>query len=450
MIRLGIILFCISLTPGHLLGQEPVSFVRDIAPVLVKQCQGCHGPKKVKGGYRVDTFSHLLKAGKSDAPAIVVGRPTESELFLRLTTKDEDDLMPQDGDPLPAKQIALLKRWIAGGAAFDGESKEAALAGLLQPIVHPPAPEVYPSAVPVTAIEFGVKGERLFASGYREVTIWNTKTGELAGRLGNVAERVYDLSVSPDGKLLAVASGQPGRLGEVRLFELATGKLRSVPVTTADVVFAVAFSNDGKRLAAGSADNKLRLVGVESGTVTNELGSHSDWVNDVAWNADDTRLVTASRDKTAKVFDAQTGERIVSYLGHQNYVRGALFHENGKEISSIGDDQKLHHWKIEGPKKVNDSSSSRGTALAVARLGTEVLVAGDDHSVRVFNINIKDESRKWNGHREAVLAVTASPVTRQAASGAYDGEIILWNIEDGSIVRRFQATPGGKTIRAAE
>ena len=64
-------------------------------------------------------------------------------------------------------------------------------------------------------------------------------------------------------------------------------------------MFAVAFSNV-VIVAAGSADNKLRLVEVESGKVTHELGSHSDWVNSVAWNADDSRLVTASRDNTAK------------------------------------------------------------------------------------------------------------------------------------------------------
>ena len=283
------------------LGQAPVSFVRDIAPMLVKQCQGCHGPKKVKGGYRVDTFESLLKAGKSDAPAVVKGKPTESELFLRLTTDDEDDLMPRDGEPLSPKQIDLVKRWIVEGAKFDGTTETAELAGLLQPINHPPAPKTYPSAVPITAIEFGAKGERLFASGYREVTVWDAKTGKLLDRLGNIAERVYDLSISPDGQRLAVASGQPGRLGEVRIFDLANRELQSVPITTADVVFAVAFSNDGKRLAAGSADNKLRLVNIESGEVTHELGSHSDWVNSVAWNTDDSRLVTASRDKTKGV-----------------------------------------------------------------------------------------------------------------------------------------------------
>src|SRR5690349_9412336 len=45
---------------------KPVSFARDVAPVLLKQCQACHGPEKSKGKYRVDSFERLMKAGESD------------------------------------------------------------------------------------------------------------------------------------------------------------------------------------------------------------------------------------------------------------------------------------------------------------------------------------------------------------------------------------------------
>jgi WD40 repeat protein len=79
-----------------------------------------------------------------------------------------------------------------------------------------------------------------------------------------------------------------------------------------------------------------------------------------------------------------------------------------------------------------------------------VLVAGDDSSVRAFNINIKDESRKWDGHKEAVVSLAISLVTRQAASGSYDGEVILWNVDDGKVIRRFQATPGHEKASPAK
>src|SRR3954454_7011607 len=52
-----------------------VSFKRDVAPVLLQRCQGCHGPDKVKGEYRLDTLRRLMKAGSSGDAPIVAGKP---------------------------------------------------------------------------------------------------------------------------------------------------------------------------------------------------------------------------------------------------------------------------------------------------------------------------------------------------------------------------------------
>ena len=422
---------------------DSISFVRDVAPVLVSKCQNCHGPEKVKGGYRLDTFSHILTNGRNDIIPIISGDPENSELFIRLTSDDEDTLMPQDGEPLNQKQIELIRLWIKEGAKFDGESIQTPLINLLQPIKHLPAPEKYRQKIPITALEFGPKGEKLFVSGYREITVWDTKNVKLLNRLGNISERVYDLSVSADGCLLAVACGQPGKLGEVRIFDLISGQLSTVLAASTDVMLTVAFSNDTGLLAAGGADNKLRLIDVDSGEIMHVLNSHSDWIRSLAWNTDGSRVVTASRDKTAKVFDAQSGKRIASYLGHQYDVRGVVFHENGRDVLSVGDDRKIHKWNSIGPKRISDSSlSEKGIPMTIERLGNNVLVAYSDHSVQVININIKDEMIKWDGHREAVLSVAISPNKRIAASGDFDGEVILWHIDDGKIQRRFFPLPG--------
>ena len=82
--------------------------------------------------------------------------------------------------------------------------------------------------------------------------------------------------------------------------------------------------------------------GAEQRTIT----SHSDWVFAVAWKADGSQLATGSRDKTAKVFDAQTGELLITFSGHNSPVRGVLFHPDGAEVYSAGTDNKNQRWKI--------------------------------------------------------------------------------------------------------
>ena len=103
-----------------LFARPKVEFNRDIRPILSDRCYYCHGPdeKTQKADLRLDTREGALADG-----AIVPGKPDESELFYRITTHDEDDVMPQPKAKKPklnAQEIALFKRWIEEGAEYQG------------------------------------------------------------------------------------------------------------------------------------------------------------------------------------------------------------------------------------------------------------------------------------------------------------------------------------------
>jgi mono/diheme cytochrome c family protein len=102
----------------------PVSFNRDIRPILSDHCFACHGPDENtrKAGLRLDLADEALKPAKSGKAAFLPGRPDESELVARITSSDLDDLMPPPElkKPLKAEQIELLRRWIAEGAKYEG------------------------------------------------------------------------------------------------------------------------------------------------------------------------------------------------------------------------------------------------------------------------------------------------------------------------------------------
>ena len=136
----------------------PVSFSKDLAPVLADKCLECHREKKAKGRYRLDTFEALLKAGASKDSPVTAGQPDASTIYARLTSADEDERMPQKGDALPAGQIELFKRWIAEGAKFDGPDKKARLGDFVGQKEAPRAPEKYPRPLPVTALGLSEDG----------------------------------------------------------------------------------------------------------------------------------------------------------------------------------------------------------------------------------------------------------------------------------------------------
>src|SRR4030095_16754081 len=90
----------VGVAPGLASAPDSPGFQKDIAPILAERCVTCHGPEKQKGGYRLDFYAHLLKAGDSGEPPVVPGKPEASHLLQRLTTEDADDRMPQKALPL--------------------------------------------------------------------------------------------------------------------------------------------------------------------------------------------------------------------------------------------------------------------------------------------------------------------------------------------------------------
>jgi dipeptidyl aminopeptidase/acylaminoacyl peptidase len=420
---------------------EPVSFKRDVAPVLLNNCLACHGPKKSEGGYRIDTFERVTAAGDSTQPGFMAKDLEGSEAFRRIISTDAKERMPFEGDPLPAEQIELLKRWIEEGAVFDGPDAKVPLASYIPPPTHPAAPQAYRGTLPITAVEFSPDGSQLLVGGYHEITAWNPANGQLIRRIANMGQRTYAIRYSPGGQLLAVACGAPGRLGEVRLIKPDSGELVQVLGMTSDVVFDCAFSPQGDRLATAAADGAVRVFDVAGGNEQLTITSHSDWVFAVAFNADGSKLATASRDKTAKVFDAKTGELLITYNNHNQPVRGVLFHPGGAEVYSSGSDNKLHRWSIAEAKKATETGLG-GEAYKLTAAGDFFLTASADNKARQFNAKEHKQIREFTGPKDWVLSTAFHAAAKRLAGGTFDGQVFVWNAEDGVIITSFYAAPG--------
>ena len=105
---------------------EVVSYNFDIRPILSDKCYACHGPdaNKRQADLRLDIPDSVYKALKENpsAHALVPGRPEQSELFLRISTKDTSLLMPPVSSNLGAlttREISLVKKWIKQGATYE-------------------------------------------------------------------------------------------------------------------------------------------------------------------------------------------------------------------------------------------------------------------------------------------------------------------------------------------
>mgnify|MGYP000001379502 CR=1 FL=1 len=434
-------LFFVLLLCSTTYAEDAISFRKEIAPLLVKNCQSCHGAKQAKSKYRLDTFEHLMKPGASDEPIVTAGKLEASELYRLLITEDKDERMPKKADALPADQIALVKKWIEQGAKYDGGDVKLSLSEILPRVVYPAAPEFYSRTLPVTAVTFTPDGAAIIVSGYHELIVRSATDGALIRRIGNLPQRIYGLAISGDGQTLAVAGGTPGESGEVRLISLSDGQVKHVLHSAADVVFDVKYSPDGKQIATAGADGVIRLFDVQSNELTLTISNHSDWVSAIAFSDDSKKLASASRDKTAKAFDlTNQGQMIAGYLDHNNQVQAVAFHPDGDKVYSAGVDRRIMLWNLSDSKRVGEMGLG-GEIYELVRIGDELLACSGDNTARLFDAKDRKQLKQFSGHTDPVYAIALHPATRRAASGSHDGQVRIWNLEDAKELAKFVAVP---------
>jgi len=132
--------------PGIAAAVEPVSFNRDIRPIMSDTCFHCHGfdAKTREAGLRLDLREEAIRETEEGALPIVPGDPDKSEIILRIF--DEDDPMPPEKahKPFTPEQKELFRRWVAEGAVYEPHWSYA-------PLKRPALPKGHEEGNPIDA-----------------------------------------------------------------------------------------------------------------------------------------------------------------------------------------------------------------------------------------------------------------------------------------------------------
>jgi WD40 repeat protein len=224
-----------------------------------------------------------------------------------------------------------------------------------QVVVRPPPP----AAVASAAIR---PDGREVAIGATDGTIrlWDLATGRvsrtLAGHTGKVVGLTYDRSGLRLASTSALggssrADARPG--GELKLWDVATGRELATPRRGIGVFRWLAFSPDGHCLVLSDGgyfeSGEAYVWDVETGRELFPLRGHTAGVWRVAVSPDGTRIATASLDRTVKLWDAVTGEEVFTLRGHTAGVLGVAFSPDGHRLASGSIDWTARVWDARPP-----------------------------------------------------------------------------------------------------
>jgi formylglycine-generating enzyme required for sulfatase activity len=356
--------------------------------------------------------------------------------------------------PPTPQELARLPSPLDGRKRADIPPELLALAGGGDPARAPPELVAVLKAeghLKPLYVAFSPDGKTLASSSSQDATIklWDLATGKLRRTLAGHGRPVFALAFSPDGQTLA----SPSEDRTIKLWEVATGKGRQTLTGHTAAVIRVAFSPDGKALASTSFDGTLRLWDVATGKHLRTFTGHRGGLYGVAFSPDGKTLVTSGEDRTVRLWDP-SGRELGVLPGHKDTVRGLAFHPAGLTLASASNDKTIRLWDLarwkagrdNPPVQVLEGHDGVVTELAWRADGRLLASHGhDDGTVRLWDVTRTPPRckvlRLFPAGAPVLHGVAFSPEGRYLATANLDGTIYVLRLAKPGEVLRVPAEP---------
>jgi len=291
----------------------------------------------------------------------------------------------------------------------------------------------------IASVAFSPDAGALAAGCYGEVLLLDPGRGGIIARLPGVRGTANAVAFSPDGSLLAVGGGEPGRGGEIQLWDWRARRLARKFGAHTDVILSLAFSPDGEWLAAGSYDHLVSLQRVKSEEPPRMLKDHTDAVYAVAFSPDGRRIASAAADRTVKIWDVASRRRLFTLSDATGELYAVAFRPDGAQLAAAGVDKMIRVWEMsEDHGRLAESAFAHDGAvirLLYTRDGKGIVSSGEDCMVKSWDAAQLAPGGHLAKQPDWPLALALDPAGTRVAVGRFDGSVALYEAPAGRLIR---------------
>ena len=291
-----------------------------------------------------------------------------------------------------------------------------------------PIPAIRGHTGTIFAVKFSPDGKILAsASADNTIRIWNPNGENDREKL--IAILPYNAAVraiafSPDSQMLAGGSDD----GTIQVWDTGTGDRIFEFKGHDDSVQDVDFSTDRTELASASLDGSVMLWSlVGEGANLRSTIQHNSRVYAVKFSPNGDTVATGAADRLIRIWDKNTSEENITFIGHQDIVSNFDFSPDGNAIVSGSPDGRVLFWDRVRARKRYEIPGHTG--------GIKALTYTEDNRIRACGTGLDGKLRIWDAGTSSALSILREHIgLTQAVTFSKDGKIVAsGGSQDGTV-----------------
>ena len=367
--------------------------------------------------------------------------------------------------------------WFVGSAVFNSNSKwifsssadgsvkiwETASGKQIAEFFHGPN---------IGAIAVSSSGKRVISADEDGmIKVWDINTNKLLYYKNKHTKRIYEIKISADNILFATASED----GTAKVWNLEDGKLIADLIVRTAGVWTIDFSPNGKNIVTGTGDNqcivwdiasasivyqkktkgtyvtkysnngdriisssynKIIVWDAKSGDSLLSFGGHSDWITTASFSNAEEKIVTASMDGTVKIYNAVNGAVLNEFKAIKNAFNVATISPNGKFLLVSVDNNKAILYDMEtGKERHNWSSFYYPVHFANFSKDSKYVTFPNGRSLVVLDTHSGKKHSILSGHTQVTARSIFTPDNKQLIMFSHDRTIKVWDVINSKLTK---------------